>query len=87
MVAVGNLYKVWLDRSQDLGRAEWRHAFRDRFGADWTEVLDSADASIAYNAFNDAFFAVRDLHPLEGVNLEALLEKAGITAAPNIVAA
>jgi len=48
-------------------------------------VLDVADKSFAYNAANIAYFAVRDLRPLENLTLEQLLEKEGSGQPPNII--
>jgi hypothetical protein len=60
-------------------------AFRGYFGAEWAEVLDVADKSFTYNAANNAYFAVRDLRPLENLTLEQLLEEKGIGQPPNII--
>lgn len=64
MVAVGNLDKVWLDVPEDASASELDAAFRDFFGADWADVLDSAEGSFAYRAHNSGYFAVRGLRPL-----------------------
>lgn len=66
---------------------EWQDAFRDYFGAEWAEVLDAAENSLAYNAAGNVYFAVRDLRPLEDLTLEELLERTGISRPPNIIAA
>ena len=63
-----------------------QEAFRSHFGADWAEVLDAADQSFAYNASNNAYFAVRDLRSVENLTLEQLLEKQGIARPVNIIA-
>jgi hypothetical protein len=60
-------------------------AFRSYFGAEWAEVLDSAEKSLAYNAANNVYFAVRDLRLVEHLTLEQLLEKKGIGQPPNII--
>jgi hypothetical protein len=60
-------------------------AFRSYFGAEWAEVLDAAEKSFPYNAANNAYFAVRDLRPVENLTLEQLLEKKGIGQPPNII--
>jgi hypothetical protein len=60
-------------------------AFLGYFNAQWAEVLDAAEKSFTYNAFNNAYFAVRDLRPVENLNLEQLLEKTGIGHPPNII--
>jgi hypothetical protein len=60
-------------------------AFLSYFGAEWTEVLDAAEESFAYNSANNAYFAVRDLRPVENLTLEQLLEKKGIGQPPNII--
>ncbi len=85
MVAVGSLGKIWLEVPEDVGAEELRTAFRSCFGAEWAEVLCSAERSFAYNASNSAYFAVRDLHRLEDLTLEQLLEEKGIGHPPNII--
>jgi hypothetical protein len=40
---------------------------------------------LTYNAANNAYFAVRDLRPVENLTLEQLLEKKGIGETPNII--
>ena len=60
-------------------------AFRSYFGAEWAEVLDAAEKSLSYNAANNAYFAVRDLRPVETLTLEQLLEKKGIGHPANII--
>ena len=85
MVAVGNLDKVWLAVPEDVSPEQLQDAFRSCFGAEWDEVLDVAEKSFAYNAFNDGYFAVRDLRPVENLTLEQLLEKKGIGQPPNII--
>jgi len=61
-------------------------AFRNYFGPEWAEVLAVADKSFSYNAANNAYFAVRDLRPVENLTLEQLLEKKGIGQSSNIIA-
>lgn len=85
MVAVGNLEKVWLAVPEDVEAEELQDAFRSYFGAEWAEVLDVAEKSFAYNAANNAYFAVRNLHPVENLTLEQLLEKKGIGQPSNII--
>ena len=85
MVAIGNLNKVWLKVPEDVSAEELQAAFRSYFGEDWAEVLDVADNSFTYNAANNAYFAVRDLRPVENLTLEQLLEKKGICQPPNII--
>jgi len=60
-------------------------SFRSYFGEKWAEVLDAAEKSFAYNAANNAYFAVRDLRPVESLTLEQLLEKKRIGRPPNII--
>ena len=49
-------------------------------------ILDvSARYSFSYNAFNNAYFAVRNLQPIENLTLEQLLEKTGSYQPPNII--
>jgi hypothetical protein len=86
LVAVGNLDKVWLAVPEDVAAEDLQDAFRSYFGAEWAEVLDAADKSLAYNAANNAYFAVRDLRPVENLTLEQLLEKKGIGRPANIIA-
>jgi hypothetical protein len=62
-----------------------QNAFGSYFDAQWTEVLDVAEKSFSYNAFNNAYFAVRNLRPVENLTLERLLEKKGIGQPPNII--
>jgi hypothetical protein len=85
LVAVGNLDKVWLAPLEDVAAEDLQDAFRGYFGAEWAEVLDVADKSFTYNAANNAYFAVRDLRPLENLTLEQLLEEKGIGQPPNII--
>ena len=85
MVAVGNLDKVWLAVLDDVAAEELQDAFRSYFGAEYTEVLSVAEKSFAYNATNNAYFAVRDMRPVENLTLEQLLEKKGIGRQPNII--
>jgi hypothetical protein len=82
---VGNLDKVWLAVPEDVAAEELQAAFRSYFGAKWAEVLDVADKSFAYNSANNAYFAVRDLRPVENLTLEQLLEEEGVGQPPNIV--
>lgn len=83
---MGSLDKVWLSVPEAVEAEELQKAFRGHFGADWTEVLSAAQMSLAYNAANNAYFAVRDLRPVEELTLEELLEQEGIGSSPNIIA-
>lgn len=85
LVAVGNLDKVWLTVPEDVAAEELQDAFRSYFSAEWAEVLNVAETSFTYNAFNNAYFAVRDLRPVEKLTLDQLLEKKGIGRPPNII--
>jgi hypothetical protein len=85
LVAVGNLDKVWHAFPEDVAAEELEDAFRSYFGAEWAEVLDAAEKCLTYNAANNAYFAVRDLRPVENLTLEQLLEKKGIGQTPNII--
>jgi len=85
LVAVGNLDKVWIAVPKDVAAEELQDSFRNYFDAQWATVLDVAEKSFTYNAFNNAYFAVRNLHPLENLTLEQLLEKTGIGSPPNII--
>ena len=82
---MGNLDKVWLAVPEDVAAEELQDAFRSYFGAEWGEVLDAAEKSFAYNAANNAYFAVRDLRPVENLTLEHLLEERGIGQPSNII--
>jgi len=85
VVAVGNLDKVWLEIPEDAAEAELQKAFRNYFGAEWDEILALADKSFSYNTANNAYFAVRDLRPMENLTLEQLLAEKGIAKPPNII--
>ena len=85
MVAVGNLDKVWLTVPEDVAAKELQDAFQSYFGAEWVKVLDVAEKSFTYNAANNAYFAVRDLRPIQNLTLEQLLEKKGKSQTPNII--
>jgi hypothetical protein len=85
LVAVGSLHKVWIAVPEGVAGEELRDAFQSCFDAQWAEVLDVAEKSLTYNAFNNAYFAVRNLRPLENLTLEQLLEKTGIGQPPNII--
>ena len=85
MVAVGNLDKIWLSIPADVPMMELQDAFRGYFGVGWDKVLDTADPSFYYNAFNRAYFAVRDLLPVEDLTLDQLSGKDGIDKPPHII--
>jgi len=85
LVAVGNLDRVWLAVPEDVAADELQDAFRRYFGAEWAEVLDAAEKSFAYNASNNAYFAVRNLRLVEDLTLADLLEKKRIGRPPNII--
>lgn len=85
MVAVGNLDKVWLAVPGYVSPEELQESFRSYFGAQWAEVLDSVDKSFDYNSFNNAYFAVCNVRPVENLTLDQLLEKKGIGQPPNII--
>ena len=70
---------------EDVAAEELQDAFRSYFDAQWAEVLDVAEKSFTYHAFNNAYFAVRDLRPVENLTLESLLKKTGIGQPPNII--
>ena len=86
MVAVGNLDKVWIDVPEEAQEEELFDAFRLHFGAESAEVLAVADKSFSYNAANNAYFAVRNLRPIENLTLEQLLEQKGVDRSSNIIA-
>ncbi len=83
---MGSLDNVWCLVPEAVETEELQQAFRAHFGADWSEVLSAAQMSLAYNAANNAYFAVRDLRPVEELTLEELLEREGIGSSPNIIA-
>lgn len=85
VVAVGNLDKVWIEVPEDVAAEELQYAFRNYFDARWDEVLDVAEKSFTYNAFNNAYFAVRNLRPVENLTLDQLLDKKEISRPPNII--
>ena len=82
---MGNLDKVWLTVPEEVSAEELQAAFQNHFGAAWSEVVDAADQSFAYNAANSVYFAVRDLRPVENLTLEQLLEERDVGQAPNII--
>ena len=55
---------------EEVAAEELQAAFRSYFGTEWAEVLDAAEMSFAYNVANNAYFAVRNLRPLEDLTLE-----------------
>jgi hypothetical protein len=71
--------------SEDLAPKELQNEFRRSFGAEWGEVLDVVDPSFAYNAANNAYFSVRDIHPLAEMTLEELLAKETLSQPANII--
>jgi hypothetical protein len=85
LVAVGDLDKVWITVPEDVADKELKDAFRNYFNAQWSEVLDVAEKSFTYNAFNNAYFAVRNFRPVKNLILEQLLEKKGVDQPPNII--
>ena len=85
MVAVGNLDKVWIAVPEDVAAEVLQDAFQSYFNAQWAEVLDAAEKSFTYNAFNNAYCAVRGLRPVENSTLEQFLKKTGIGRPPNII--
>ena len=85
VVAVGNLDKVWVADPECAAAEELQDAFQSHFDARWAEVLDVAEKSFTYNSFNEAYFSVRNLRPVENLTLEKLLEKTGIGQPPNII--
>jgi hypothetical protein len=85
MVAVGRLDSVWIAVPEDVAAEQLHDAFRRHFNANWSEVLDVADRSFSYNAFNNAYFAVRNIRPVEDLTLEQILEQTGIGQPPNII--
>ena len=70
---------------EDVAEEELQDAFQRYFDEQWAEVLDVAEKSFTYNAFNNAYFAVRGLRPVENLTLEQLLEQRGIGQVPNII--
>lgn len=87
MVAVGSLDKVWLGPPEDVNMPEeLQGAFEDYFGARWHQVLVGAEKPFGYHAANNAYFAVQDLHPVESLILDQLLEAKGVLQPPNLIA-
>ena len=82
---MGNLDKVWLAVPEDVSAEELQDAFGGYFGVEWAEVLDVIDKSFAYNAANTAYFAVRDLHPVQNLTLDQLIERKRVGKPPNII--
>jgi len=70
---------------EDITEEEFRQAFRSYFGAEWTELLDTAYNSYAYIAYNDRYFAIRDLHPVESTSLRQFLRDKEFRQSLNIV--
>jgi len=70
---------------EDITKEEFRQAFRSYFGAEWTELLDTAYKSYDYIAYNDTYFAIRDLHPVENTSLEQFLGDEEFRQSLNIV--
>ena len=85
MVAVGSLDRVWIEVPEDVVAEGMQDAFRNYFHAEWAEVLDALDKSFTYNAFNNAYFAVRNIRPVENLTLDQLLEKTGIVQPLNLI--
>lgn len=86
MVAVGSLKKVWTGFPPDYSEGEFAHAFRDFFAFEWSEVVNAVDMSFAYNSYNNAYFSVENIEPVENLNLDQLLECSGLHRPPNVVA-
>ena len=82
---MGSLDRIWLPVPEEDDEGELQEAFLSYFGAQWAEVLDVAEKSFAYNAANNAYFAVRGLHPIEHLTLEQLLEEKGTGTPRNII--
>lgn len=85
MVAVGRLDRVWHSIPEDFTPRELQEAFYNYFGAKWGEILDAAEKSFAYNIFNNAYFSVQDVQPVENLTLDQLLENKEIGRPPNII--
>ena len=82
---MGNLDKIWLSTPQDVEATELKAAFKDHFGREWDRVLDTAERFFAYNAWNNTYFAVRNLCPLKDLTLDRLLGENGIGKPPNVI--
>lgn len=85
MVAVGRLNRIWHEIPEDVSPEELQKAFYNYFGAKWEEILDAAEKTFAYNIFNNAYFSVRDVQPVENLTLDQLLENKVIGRPPNII--
>jgi len=70
---------------EDITEEEFRQAFRSYFGVEWTELLDTAYNSYDYIAYNDIYFAIRDLQPVESTSLEQFLRDKEFKQSLNIV--
>ena len=82
---MGNLDKIWIEIPDDASESDFTKAFLSYFNEDWSEVLDTADKAFSYNAANNAYFAVREIRPVENLALDQLLAKHGVTKPPNIM--
>lgn len=82
---MGSLDSIWTSVPEEASEGGMRDAFRAHFGAEWGEVLHAADRSMAYNAANDAYFSVRDLHPVDNLTLEQILEQEGTDDSLNLI--
>lgn len=85
MVAVGNLNRVWLDVPHYASSEELHKAFQNYFGAEWEKVLNAVDKSSQYNTFNDTYFLVDSLKPLENITLDKIFEDNSASQMPNII--
>ena len=85
VVAVGNLDKVWLVDPVNFSLDSFNKAFQSYFGAEWMDILDSTDISFSYNAANNAYFSICDLHTIEDLTLDQLLKGEGVGQLRNII--
>lgn len=85
MVAVGSLKKIWLDIPQDVSEKEFKRAFENYFKESFGKVLNAADKSFEYNAFNTAYFSAGDVELIDNLKLDRLLEEKGYCQPPNVV--
>lgn len=85
MVAVGNLNRVWLDVPLYASSEGLHKAFQNYFGAEWEKVLNAVDKSFQYNTFNDTYFSVDSLKPLENITLDQIIEGNKASQIPNII--
>jgi hypothetical protein len=86
VVAVGSLEQVWLDLPDFESKQTLMSAFNAYFNADWNAVMVGAEKPFGYHASYDAYFAVRNLRPVNDLTVDQLLASTGVKKPINIVA-